>query len=525
MYSANVGGMRGMGSGGMQVPQMSMMGMMGNGGFLPFNQGMIANQMMMPGMQANMMPGMQTGIIPGIQAGMMPGMQASFVPGMHTGMMPGMMPPTMQTGMGMMPMNNYTATDSGMKNQVVPPLAPNPSIPSPAVDGQDHTVPPPAVAPQPAVTQPSMSQPMAESPRRPSAQERRSLPPRRFEASLEALERDGVISPTERVRVHGGLIAPMNAARRQACSSGALSALECGSGVVVRGRGRLDGASFFGGDGDVGLSGGGASGGSGERYGLSGGGETSAVGRFSTDAMPLPPISVPVSALLSGAGGSFRLTDVFGRTPRPAAIAGNGNSGLMYPLIGSAVVTSPFGWRLHPVMGTWLMHAGRDLAAPEGTPVVAALHGRVVSSGLAGGYGLAIEIEHDGPRRRTLYGHLSELYVKEGQEVRQGEVIGRVGSTGLSTGPHLHFEVRMPQEGGWVAVDPGELDPGGAMAMITSQPGQPGQPGAVPIDAVALLMGELIQTLERPRSPLALPGAADPSLGQPSPAPAPNPKG
>ena len=148
MYSANVGGMRGMGSGGMQVPQMSMMGMMGNGGFLPFNQGMIANQMMMPGMQANMMPGMQTGMIPGIQAGMMPGMQASFVPGMHTGMMPGMMPPTMQTGMGMMPMNNYTATDSGMQNQVVPPLALNPSIPSPAVDGQDHTVPPPAVAPQ-----------------------------------------------------------------------------------------------------------------------------------------------------------------------------------------------------------------------------------------------------------------------------------------------------------------------------------------------------------------------------------------
>lgn len=105
MYSANVGGMRVMGSGGMQVPQMSMIAMMGNGGFLPFNQGMIANQMMMPGMQANMMPGMQTGMMPGIQAGMMPGMQTSFVPGMQTSMMPGMMPPTMQTGMGMMPMN------------------------------------------------------------------------------------------------------------------------------------------------------------------------------------------------------------------------------------------------------------------------------------------------------------------------------------------------------------------------------------------------------------------------------------
>ena len=77
----------------------------------------------------------------------MPGMQTSFVTGMQTGMMPGMMPPTMQTGMGMMPMN-YTATDSGMQNPVVQPAAINPSIPSPAVDGQDHTVPLSAVAPQ-----------------------------------------------------------------------------------------------------------------------------------------------------------------------------------------------------------------------------------------------------------------------------------------------------------------------------------------------------------------------------------------
>ena len=66
MYSANVGGMRMVGSGGMQVPQMSMMIMMGNGGFLPFNQGMLANQMMMPGMQANMMSEMQTDMMPGI---------------------------------------------------------------------------------------------------------------------------------------------------------------------------------------------------------------------------------------------------------------------------------------------------------------------------------------------------------------------------------------------------------------------------------------------------------------------------
>jgi len=250
----------------------------------------------------------------------------------------------------------------------------------------------------------------------------------------------------------------------------------------------------------------------------------------------LPPISVPVSALLSGSGGNFRLTDVFRVTPRPGPIGGNGNVRPLFPLIGSAVTTSNFGWRLHPLLGSWIMHSGRDLAAPEGTPVVAALAGTVVSSGPAGGYGLAIEIEHGGVQRRTLYGHLSELYVKEGTRVGQGEVIGRVGSTGLSTGPHLHFEMRIPQDGGWVAIDPGDLDPGGSPLLARlpglALPGIAGgltannsSPGSVALagDAVALLMGELLQTLERPRStataPIApplvprSPTVATPSLG------------
>ena len=114
---------------------------------------------------------------------------------------------------------------------------------------------------------------------------------------------------------------------------------------------------------------------------------------------------------------------------------------------------------------------------------MAALSGLVISSGLAGGYGLAIEVEHATPRLRSLYGHLSELYVKTGDRVRQGEVIGRVGSTGLSTGPHLHFELRLPVDGGWVAVDPGDLDPGRAGSGS---------------DTIALLMGQLVQSLERP---------------------------
>jgi murein DD-endopeptidase MepM/ murein hydrolase activator NlpD len=122
-----------------------------------------------------------------------------------------------------------------------------------------------------------------------------------------------------------------------------------------------------------------------------------------------------------------------------------------------------------------------------------------------------VEIEHGNPVRRTLYGHLSELYVKAGDRVRQGEVIGRVGSTGLSTGPHLHFELRLPQEGGWVATDPGDLAPAG-LAPGLSLPGLPGlspRPAASP-DAVAVLIGQLLQTLERPAP---MPAAAQRQAG------------
>ena len=196
------------------------------------------------------------------------------------------------------------------------------------------------------------------------------------------------------------------------------------------------------------------------------------------------PLQVPVSALLGGLDGSFSLQQVLRVTPRPAPRAGNGNRSLLFPLLGSAFTSSDFGWRQHPVLGGLMLHAGRDLAAPQGTPVVAALGGTVRSAGLAGGYGVAVELEHQQPQhQRTLYGHLSELYVEPGDEVEQGEVIGRVGSTGLSTGPHLHFELRRPQGGGWVAVDPGNLLPDGVTAD--------------PAGAVVALLNQMLRGLQR----------------------------
>ncbi|MEA5550088.1 peptidoglycan DD-metalloendopeptidase family protein [Anabaena cylindrica UHCC 0172] len=106
-----------------------------------------------------------------------------------------------------------------------------------------------------------------------------------------------------------------------------------------------------------------------------------------------------------------------------------------------APTSSPFGWRMHPVLGYRRFHAGLDFAAGYGSTIRAADSGTVIFAGWYGGYGKAVIIDH-GKGITTLYGHSSELYVTEGQSVQQGQAIAAVGSTGLSTGPHLHFEVR-----------------------------------------------------------------------------------
>ncbi|MFO1254316.1 MAG: M23 family metallopeptidase [Sphingomonadaceae bacterium] len=104
-------------------------------------------------------------------------------------------------------------------------------------------------------------------------------------------------------------------------------------------------------------------------------------------------------------------------------------------------LTSTFGSRWHPVLGGERFHAGIDLAAPAGTAVAATANGLVQAAGWCGGYGLCVAIEHGGGYL-TVYGHLSKIDVGVGQTVGAGQTIGQVGSTGLSTGPHLHYEVR-----------------------------------------------------------------------------------
>ena len=112
-------------------------------------------------------------------------------------------------------------------------------------------------------------------------------------------------------------------------------------------------------------------------------------------------------------------------------------------------ITSPFGYRTHPIFGTTIYHAGMDIGVDYGTPIHAADGGTVILAGWCGGYGNAVIIDH-GNGLQTLYGHNTSVAVSEGQAVSQGEVIAYAGSTGYSTGPHCHFEVRENGE----AVDP-----------------------------------------------------------------------
>lgn len=118
----------------------------------------------------------------------------------------------------------------------------------------------------------------------------------------------------------------------------------------------------------------------------------------------------------------------------------NGQS-YTWPLPGYYSISSPFGYRVHPILGYSKFHSGVDIPAPSGTPIVAAKSGTVIMSQLMSGYGNVVMVDHGDTV--TVYAHCSALNVGVGESVKAGDVIAFVGSTGLSTGAHLHFEVRV----------------------------------------------------------------------------------
>lgn len=120
------------------------------------------------------------------------------------------------------------------------------------------------------------------------------------------------------------------------------------------------------------------------------------------------------------------------------------SAGFMKPISGP--ITSPFGWRTHPIFKSRIFHAGIDIGGPNGGAIAASNDGKVIYAGWYGGYGKVVILDHgviNGKPITTLYGHMSSITVSNGQTVRKGQTIGREGSTGYSTGPHCHFEVRV----------------------------------------------------------------------------------
>ena len=156
----------------------------------------------------------------------------------------------------------------------------------------------------------------------------------------------------------------------------------------------------------------------------------------------------PVYAVRQNFSGSNRMVSFSTRRPVVVRSAGAATlSSVTLPQhlpLASTALTSGFGYRRHPVLGTVRAHSGIDLAAPAGTPVFATSDGMVGTAGWPGGYGLLVELDH-GAALQTRYGHLAQVNVVPGQSVRKGEIIGYVGSTGRSTGPHLHYEIRVDQ--------------------------------------------------------------------------------
>ena len=129
----------------------------------------------------------------------------------------------------------------------------------------------------------------------------------------------------------------------------------------------------------------------------------------------------------------------------------------VFPLASPSPITSLFGMRWHPIHNDYRFHSGTDLGAPQGTPILATQSGQVSVADYLGGYGLTVILRHNDNTLESRYAHMSHMLVQPGEWVEQGDVIGLVGSTGNSTGPHLHFELHQLTSQGWTVVSPNEV--------------------------------------------------------------------
>ena len=180
------------------------------------------------------------------------------------------------------------------------------------------------------------------------------------------------------------------------------------------------------------------------------------VANFSPGVRPVSVFGMEVTPggfRLASNSSSNKASGSFFSRNRPVGRPGAGRGTFMFPLTIPAVITSIFGWRVHPISGDSRFHSGTDLGADQGTPVIAVTDGKVATTDYLGGYGLTVILRHENNTQESLYAHLSQILVQPGEEVTQGTVIGLVGSTGNSTGPHLHFEWRTIANDGWVTVD------------------------------------------------------------------------
>lgn len=140
---------------------------------------------------------------------------------------------------------------------------------------------------------------------------------------------------------------------------------------------------------------------------------------------------------------SENLQSMISRKPQDTTVKVS-SSGFLKPIGGR--ITSPFGWRTHPIFNTRTFHSGVDIGGPNYGNIMASNSGKVIYSGWYGGYGKVVIIDHgsiNGTPMTTLYAHMSNIKVKQGDYVQKGQVVGQEGTTGYSTGPHCHFEVRI----------------------------------------------------------------------------------